>query len=135
MTTEFALFVGGDLRETRELPERPENIPHKSIRWYPVERRTGAPASAGIVGDAYVIVTPEPVPSSISMRQCRVVLARAGALDAIQAAVAALGGETAITWEYATTVERASPLVAQFAVTLGMSSEAVDDLFRAGRAV
>jgi hypothetical protein len=69
------------------------------------------------------------------MRQCRIALARAGKLSAVQSAIEAAGGETAITWEYATTVERASPLVAQLAVTLGMSNAEVDALFQAASTI
>lgn len=77
---------------------------------------------------------PEPVPATITALQARLVLASMGALDAVEAFV---GNDRAaqITWEYATVIERSSPLVAGAASALGMSDEQMDDLFRTAAAL
>ena len=83
--------------------------------------------------------TPEPVAtpiqSSLSMRQARLALLGAGLLDAVQAGVSAMPQAAQIEWDYATTVERSSPLVATLAASLGLTSEALDALFTAGAAL
>lgn len=33
---QFALFINGAFVETRDFPDKPENIPHKNVEWYPV---------------------------------------------------------------------------------------------------
>jgi hypothetical protein len=80
--------------------------------------------------------TPEPadpvvpaVPTSITMRQARIYLLRAGFLDAVNAAVNAAGGEAAITWEFSSEVERGNPLVASIGAMLGWSAAQLDTMF------
>ena len=78
---------------------------------------------------------PVVIPSSLSMRQARLALLGAGLLDAVQAGVSAMPQAAQIEWDYATTVERSSPLVATLAASLGLTSEALDALFTAGAAL
>jgi hypothetical protein len=81
---------------------------------------------------------PQPVvvPQSITPRQARLALLGAGLLETVQAAFAEIPEpqRTAaqIEWDYALTIERGSPLVAQMAAALGMTDEQVDALFVAG---
>ena len=87
--------------------------------------------------------TPEPadpimpvVPQSVTMRQARLALLRAGLLDDVDAAIAAIpdpAQRTAaqIEWEYATVIERNSPLVQSLAAGLGLTAPAIDALFEA----
>lgn len=76
---------------------------------------------------------PEPVPSSITMRQCRLQLLAIGKLTDVDAAIAAMPSpqkEAAqIEWEYAATVERNAPLTASLGQALGLTEQQLDDLF------
>ena len=79
---------------------------------------------------------PEPVapPDSVTMRQARLVLLGAGLLDAVNAAIEAIPDTmqrraAEIEWEYAQTVDRASPFTQQLASSLGLTSEQLDGLF------
>jgi len=69
------------------------------------------------------------VPQSILLWQCRATLAGIGKLDTVDAAVKQLGGAAPAAWEYSPTVSRNSPLVAQMAGLLGLTSQQVDQLF------
>lgn len=71
------------------------------------------------------------VPETITALQARLVLDSMGALDAVEAFIDKAGGPAKIVWEYATVIERNSPLVEGAAAALGMTSEQMDDLFRA----
>ncbi len=79
------------------------------------------------------------VPSSITSRQARLVLLQYGLLANVPVAIAALPSpqkEAAqIEWEYATTLERASPLIVGLADALGWPAETVDEMFRVGKAL
>lgn len=72
------------------------------------------------------------------MRQARLALLSAGLLSNVDAAIAALASpqkEAAqIEWEYATTVERASPLIGQLAPALSLTEAQMDQLFIAAAA-
>jgi hypothetical protein len=135
--TEYALLVGGQFQEIRHYPERPVDIPHKEVEWFPVVREYGEP-SAGVEGDTYVVRTadpatlPEPVPSSISPRQARLVLLAAGKLDEANALIADSDTATRISWEFATQVNRDDPGIIGFASALGFTSGQLDDMFRNG---
>lgn len=86
--------------------------------------------------------TPEPadpivpvVPQSVTMRQARLALLRAGLLDDVDAAIAAIPDPVQrkaaeIEWEYAQTVDRNSPFVQQLSAGLGLTDEQKDQLFR-----
>lgn len=74
------------------------------------------------------------VPQSVTMRQARLALLGAGLLDSVNAAIAAIPDATQrqaaeIEWEYAQTVDRASPFTQQLASGLGLTSEQLDGLF------
>lgn len=73
---------------------------------------------------------PEPkVSPVVTMRQAKLALHQAGFLDMVNLAIQAAGPAAVIEWEYATTVDRSSPLVASMASVLGLSEQAVDSLF------
>jgi hypothetical protein len=69
----------------------------------------------------------------VSMRQARLALLQFGKLDAVTAAIAAMTGAAGdaarIEWEFATEVQRTSPLIAQLAAGLGLASADLDALF------
>jgi len=83
--------------------------------------------------------TPEPADPEpqvfpvVTMRQARLALHGAGLLTQVNSAVVAIGGEAAIEWEYATTVDRNSPLVASLATALNLSEQEIDALFEAAK--
>lgn len=84
--------------------------------------------------DAHLTPPPPPAPAVVTMRQARLALLGAGLLDSVTAAIAAIP-DTAqrraaeIEWEYAQTVDRASPFTQQLAFGLGLTSEQLDSLF------
>lgn len=85
-------------------------------------------------GQSFIPATPAvEVPQSVTMRQARLALLAAGKLAAVDLAIASLPSpakESAqIEWEYAATVDRASPLIAQLAPALSMSEAEMDALF------
>ena len=84
---------------------------------------------------AYIHPTVVPqVPQSVTMRQARLALLGAGLLDDVNSAIAAIADDAQrraaeIEWEYAATVDRASPFTQQLASGLGLTSEQLDSLF------
>lgn len=94
------------------------------------------PAEGAAIGDAYAdggftpSTTPGPVPETVSPLQFRRALRQAGLYDAVAAYVATQDADTQDAWEYAVTIARTDPLVAQAAAGLGQSDDEVDDLFR-----
>ena len=131
---EFALLVGGELKEFRHLPERPPHIPHKQVEWYSVVREYGEPFQ-GVEDDVYVIRTvdpatlPPPVPARIAARQARLVLLAAGKLNDAEAAVAAADQATRIEWEFATELHRSSERLIALAASIGINSATLDQMF------
>jgi hypothetical protein len=65
----------------------------------------------------------------VSMRQLRIVLARAGMLDSVQAAVTASGVEAQIEWEHASYIDRMHPLVVGIGQLETLTDLQVDDMF------
>ena len=96
-----------------------------------------AAAVAGEFGPVAEYVAPSPVPptvpASVTMRQARLALLGAGLLDDVDAAIAAIPDPAnrkaaEIEWEYATVIERNSPLVQSLAAGLGLTAADIDDL-------
>ncbi len=76
---------------------------------------------------------PVPVPAEIQMWQARVILARVGLLDAVNAAVEASdNAEIHIAWEYAPNVVRRSIFVTSMAGALDLTDATIDSLFIEG---
>jgi hypothetical protein len=94
-------------------------------------RELYAQAVAGDFGPVapYVALPPAPpaILTSVTMRQARLALLGAGLLDQVNAAITDPAAQ--IEWEYATTVERNSPLVQNLSVGLGLTEEQLDSLF------
>lgn len=98
-------------------------------------------ATGGGVGLGYAdgvftppVPAPEPVPQSITMRQCRLQLLTEGLLDDVDTAISSIQDSAArraaqIEWEYAATVVRTSAWVGELAKALGLTDEALDRLF------
>jgi hypothetical protein len=69
------------------------------------------------------------VPSSVSPRQIRQALTRAGLRTSVEAAVAAGDQDTKDWYEFATQFERSSPIVAALGVALSVTPLQLDDLW------
>ena len=97
----------------------------------------GLSIAPGADGFPVLLPAPEQVieaPQVVTMRQARLALLGAGLLDSVNEAIAAIPDATQrraaeIEWEYAQTVDRASPFTQQLASGLGLTSEQLDSLF------
>jgi hypothetical protein len=78
---------------------------------------------------------PAPVPEAITPLQARRALRAAGLLDAVNAWIATQPADAQDAWEYCIEVRRDSPFIAGAQAALGLTSQQVDDLFRAGAAL
>jgi hypothetical protein len=96
------------------------------------------PVEIGATYDGQTFTPPAPppasVPETVSPRQARLALLGIGMLDMVEQALAAIpgaqGAAARIDWEYATEVQRKSPLIAALGPALGLTSAQIDDLFR-----
>jgi len=101
------------------------------------------PVEIGATYDGQTFTPPAPppasVPETVSPRQARLALLGIGMLSAVEQALAAIpgaeGAAARIDWEYATEVQRKSPLIAALGPALGLTAEQIDDLFRAAVAL
>ncbi len=102
----------------------------------------------GYTDDAFVLLSqalidaaypPAPVPAEVTMRQARLALLGVGKLDDVDTAIDGLPepqrSAARIEWDYSSTVRRQQPLVLALAPALGLSSEDLDNLFRAAGAL
>lgn len=78
---------------------------------------------------------PAPVPASVSPRQIRQALTAAGLRASVEAAVAASDQDTKDWYEFSTAFERAHPAVIAMGIALGVSADALDDLWIAAGAL
>ena len=67
------------------------------------------------------------VPRLVTMRQARLALLQFNLLDQVDAAITDPAAR--IEWEYATTVERVSPLVQNLSTGLCLTEQQIDELF------
>jgi len=74
---------------------------------------------------------PEPVPQRVSAIQARRALLAADMLDQVEAAIARQPRAVQIAWEYATEIHRDDPMLVEVAQAIGMSTNTLNDLFRA----
>lgn len=68
------------------------------------------------------------IPTSITMRQCRLELLSQGVLDQVNTLLEG-NAEALIEWEYATTIERSNMLVTTIQNALNLTDEQVDEMF------
>lgn len=130
--TEYAQVIDEQILEWREFGEG--EIPaHKAVLWRPVEKVGSGTAKTVTIEPTRILITystPPPfLPEFVSPYQARVALLNAGLLDSVNAAVAAAPDSVKLAWEYATVVERNSPMIAALAGILGLTAEQVDQLF------
>ena len=89
----------------------------------------------GAIVEADTITWPAPpappveVPASVSPRQIRQALTRAGLRASVEAAVASGDQDTRDWWEFATEFQRAHPMVAAMGPGLGVTPSELDDLW------
>tara|TARA_R110000737_G_C14523957_1_gene475918 strand:+ start:105 stop:383 length:279 start_codon:yes stop_codon:yes gene_type:complete len=69
----------------------------------------------------------------ITMRQLRLKLLEQGLLTSVEGSMASADTAVKIEWDYSSTIERLNPLVDSIGSVLGLTSEAIDDLFIAAR--
>ncbi len=74
--------------------------------------------------------SPSIVPTSITIRQAKIAISRAGKLAEVKAAIASLDEETKINWDDALEFSRSSAIILSIASTLGYNSNQIDNLFR-----
>ena len=79
-------------------------------------------------GEFVEVETPIIIPTSITMRQCRLELLAQGVLDQVNALIEG-NAEAQIEWEYATTIERSNMLVTTMQNALNLTDEQVDEMF------
>lgn len=70
-----------------------------------------------------------PVPEAVTMRQARLALLAAGLLDDVNTLIASIGPAAAITWEFATEVQRNNELIAAVQEQQALTEDQIDDLF------
>lgn len=81
-------------------------------------------------GSTWTVVVPDAVPASVTMRQLRLAAIDAGKLGALKTAIAAADDAGQTEWEYSTTVERNSAIIADMMSTLSLTAEQMDDIFK-----
>jgi hypothetical protein len=70
-------------------------------------------------------------PDSVSLRQARLALLKAGLLSKAQALIDLdHTGEVGIWWEYASIIDRNDPRILQIGVALGLTPAQIDNLFQ-----
>jgi hypothetical protein len=132
---EYALLINGEFKEIRQYTERPQDIEHKDVRWYPVVREYGPEEKAHIQDDYWLIVSidpatiPPPVPLSITPRQARLILLQQGLLPYVEKTILEQDEATRITWEYASEFRRDDPLLTGIAKNLNLTDEQIDQFF------
>jgi hypothetical protein len=123
-------FENGVLTATREdggiciLPYNPET----QIGWSSEDEAMGYFNSKNL---QFIVATPMQafVPQSVTMRQARLALLEVELLDDVEAVLATQDRAVQIEWEYATTVERTSPLVGAIGQMVSYSDEQINELF------
>lgn len=124
---------GGYFDPSRVLWDEREDGPLPEITLGGMVREGGALAFDQARMDAHVAASAPVVPQSVTMRQARVALNRAGMLATVNAAIAAMAGpagdEARIEWEFSSEVLRDKPLVAAMGTILGLSGAQLDALF------
>jgi hypothetical protein len=76
-----------------------------------------------------------PVPSTITMRQCRLQLLADGDLAAVETAIGASTQEAQIEWQFASTVERDNVLFQTIATQLSKTEADIDTFFTSASAL
>lgn len=110
---------------------------HPDLVWIeaPVGVAVGYSYNAGTFAPSAPAAPAVHVPASVSPLQARRALLAAGLLNRVQTAVAGADQETQLAWEFATSVDRGSAVVAALAAALGLSDAQLDALFISAAAI
>lgn len=133
----YARIAGGVVAELVETPPGADiaDLFHPDLVAMMVPVPDPAAVAPGHLWDGEAFAPPPPPTPpavlAVTMRQARLALLGAGMLDDVEAAIAAAPPAVRIEWEYATQIERASPLVAAIAAELDLDAPALDALFAA----
>lgn len=119
-------FSDGLLAEYGVFPVTPVAPPATTVYEQAVE---GTPAHINGQWVQTWSTVPADVPSSITPRQCRLLLLQQGLLSQVEAMIAQQDEATRITWEYALDFLRDDPLLNQLAVSLGLTDAQIDEFF------
>lgn len=129
-------FYPDDIDYANRLPEDLIDITDELYQYLISGQNEAFEICAGSDGSPILRPTPPPqavIPNTVAMRQARLALLRAGHYEAVQQAVATLPNDAGIAarieWEFATTVERNSPIVTLLAGAIGLDESDLDDLF------
>jgi hypothetical protein len=128
---EYGYYTGASktTTPTRGIPFRWSRVPLPEIPEGKFARLNG---NEWVIEDERY-TPPPPVPESVTPRQARLALHAIGKLSDVENALESLSEpeKTAakIEWEYATAIERYSPLVLALTPALGLSEDDMDQLF------
>lgn len=132
---EYALLINTEFKEIRNYESKPQNIPHKNVKWYEVIREKGSTEFTGLKNGKWVICTIDPstlppsVPYSITPKQVRLLLLQQNLLANVEAMIAQQDEATKITWQYDSKFRRDDPLLDQMAINLNLTKEQIDEFF------
>lgn len=150
----YALVIDGVFKEVRQYQTKPDDIPHKSVKWLPFETEIIAQnktpylttvSEIVVLDDRVVkrnIVSDLPIEQRRKYMECspyqaRVALLQAGLLDTVQNTIDALPTDAParIAWEYATVIRRDSEFINAVGTMLNLSDEQIDNLFNDARQI
>ncbi|MCB5411325.1 hypothetical protein [Pseudogemmobacter faecipullorum] len=128
----LAQIVDGVVSNVAEVD--PDAIPDFMSEW--IETEEAGPGWLWSDADGFlspdVEQEPTPIPEVISRLQARMALLGAGLLQKVEAHISSSGDVMLqLAWAEATEWRRDSPTIARLAVEFSLSSDQVDDLFRA----
>lgn len=103
--------------------------PMQTVKGHWEQRWTITALSEEVIAASVEAARIAAIPVSVSPRQIRQALSRAGLRNAVEAAIAAGDQDTKDWWEFATTFERNHLMVTTMGTGLGVSSSGLDDLF------
>ena len=106
-----------------------ETAPELTVLGHWEQRWTVTDKSAEVIAAEAEAKRIAAIPLSVSPRQIRQALTRAGLRTSVEAAVAAGDQDTKDWYEFATAFDRASPVVAALGVALSVSPTQLDDLW------
>jgi hypothetical protein len=133
----YARIENGVVAELFETDGDIAEMFHPSMVWIeaPANVAVGYSYSAGSFTPPAAPAPMAHVPQSVSPLQARRALLAAGLLSQVQTAVAGADQETQLAWEFATSVDRDSAVVASLAAALGLSPAQLDALFTSAAAI
>lgn len=106
-----------------------ETTPEQTVLGHWEQRWTVTDKSAEVIAAEAEAKRIAAIPASVSPRQIRQALTRAGLRTSVEAAVTAGDQDTKDWYEFATAFDRASPVVAALGVALSVSPTQLDDLW------